>query len=124
MRHRIELDASASSIEYSWQMNGRWNRIAASTRAKPEPIAPGSLEEFITHHEWGYTRQRDGTSLEYRVAHPYWEVAPAGESVVDCDGAGIYGPEFGPLLSKAPDSAFVIPGSAVTVFKGKRLDLP
>lgn len=123
MTHRVELDAGKTSIEYTWQMNGRSNRIAASTRSKPEPIAPGSLEEFITDHEWGYTRQRDGSSLEYRVAHPCWEVAPASESVVDCDGAEIYGPEFGPLLSKAPDSAFVIAGSAVIVFKGKGLDL-
>src|SRR3954462_11232337 len=83
MRHRIDLNAAGeNSIQYSWQLNGRWNRIAASTRATPQPVIPGSLEEFITDHEWGYTRQRDGSSLEYRVAHPGWEVALASESVV------------------------------------------
>jgi hypothetical protein len=36
----------------------------------PEEAAPGSEEEFITEHYWGYTRQRDGGTIEYRVEHP------------------------------------------------------
>ena len=121
MDHRVEESSEETKLEYRWRQNGHWNRLAIVAREKPQVIRTGSLEEFITHHEWGYTRQRDGSSIEYRVDHPCWEVAPASETILECDGGSLYGERFGPPLSKPPSSAFVVPGSAVTVYRGKAL---
>jgi hypothetical protein len=45
----------------------------------------GSHEEFIAEHYWGYTAQRDASTVEYRVTHPSWRVAPATTTDIDCD---------------------------------------
>ena len=77
--------------------------------------APGSLEEFITEHYWGYVRQRDGSTVEYEVEHPRWKVMPADASELRCDVAGLYGEAFVSALGPPAKSAFVADGSAVTV---------
>src|SRR5579872_1107769 len=79
--------------------------------------AAGSAEEFIAEHYWGYTRQRDGSTIEYRVSHPRWRSAPAGEARLDADVSALYGAPFDALLSGAPQSAFMAEGSAVTVYR-------
>jgi uncharacterized protein len=45
----------------------------ASCRAAADDYAPGSQEEFITEHYWGYTACGERTS-EYRVEHPRWKI--------------------------------------------------
>ena len=82
---------------------------------------PGSEEEFITEHYWGYTRQRDGGTIEYRVAHPPWRIWAVSAANVDGDLAELYGPELGAVLSSRPTLAFLADGSAVTVGRPERL---
>ena len=123
MRHRIEQTQGRSLFEYAWKFQGQWNSISVAASADPQPIRAGSLEEFLTHHEWGYTRQPDSSCLEYRVTHPRWEVASAIESAVQCDAIALYGPNLAAALAEAPRSAFAIPGSAVTVYFGTRLSV-
>jgi len=124
MRHRIEQDGERSAFEYGWEFGGHWHRLQVVSREQPKAIRPGSLEEFISHHEWGYTRQRNGRCLEYRVVHPCWEVAQAAEATVECDAGAVYGKEFASVLANRPDSAFAISGSAVKVYCGKALAVP
>lgn len=122
MRHAIERPASdpPGHIEYAWRRT-RWERISARTPAASEAVAEGSEEEFITEHYWGYTTQRDGGTLEYRVEHPRWRVWRADAAELDADAASLYGPSFVPALSGPPRSAFVADGSAVTVYRPRRL---
>ena len=123
MRHTLSATTAGSSprVEYAWQHQGRWNRLVAQTTGELQAITPGSEEEFITEHYWGYTAQRDGGSLEYQVEHPPWRVQQVRESMLDCDAAELYGPTFGEGLSGKPSSAFVAEGSAVTVRRGVRI---
>lgn len=76
---------------------------------------PGSPEEFITEHYWGYARQRDGGCVEYRVEHVPWNVWQTSEAMLDCDVARCYGAPFVACLNVAPASAFVADGSSVLV---------
>ena len=124
MRHRIDTQGRQTRFEYSWRYNGKWNRIAIISNGNPQPAKAGSLEEFITHHEWGYTRQRDGRCLEYRVSHPRWDVATVTETSLECDGRPLFGTELGAALCKPPSSAFAISGSAVRVYRGSCVEAP
>ena len=123
MRHRIELqpDGVPASVEFGWQQG----EAAFSLRAKAANPArvprPGSLEEFITEHYWGYVRQRDGGCVEYQVEHPRWRVWTAVEAKFEGDATSLYGGDFATALRVAPASAFIAEGSVVTVFKGVRL---
>ena len=78
-------------------------------------------EEFITEHYWGYTRQRDGGTIEYRVMHPRWNVWTASDARLDGDLSAVYGDAFAHVLAGPPRSAFVADGSPVTVFAPVRI---
>lgn len=123
MSHAIDRqsDGSVARAEFSWELDGRPNRLAGDIAGPMADTAPASLEEFITEHYWGYAAQRDGGCVEYQVEHPRWKVAPVGEAMFECDVVKLYGPQFAPALTQPPASAFLAEGSEVTVFKGVRL---
>ena len=123
MRHRIErsADGAPAVVAYEWRRSGRWERIELRATGEPSPAAPGSEEEFITEHYWGYTRQRDGGTIEYRVHHPPWRVWRSADARLSCDAAALYGNAFAEALAAPPRSAFLAEGSAVEVFLPRRL---
>ena len=55
-------------------------------------VAPDSQEAFITEHYWGYTRQRDGSTIEYQVAHPAWRVWDVQTPTLEGEIAATYSP--------------------------------
>jgi uncharacterized protein len=106
---------------YEWRLGDRWMNVTAAVDGLPAPLFFGSEEEFITEHYWGYTRQRDGGTIEYAVEHPSWRVWRATSAHLDCDVANLYGLQFVPFLSAEPTSAFVAEGSPVIVRRGTRI---
>lgn len=116
--------AAAGPCEYAWRLAGRWHSLRISPQGDPSVAAQGSEEQFITEHYWGYTRQRDGSTIEYRVEHPPWRVWQAAEAKLDCDAAKVYGSPFAAALAAAPCSAFLADGSRVTVYRPAHLTTP
>jgi uncharacterized protein YqjF (DUF2071 family) len=122
MRHRISGDRdSLSAVEYAWNTDGRWTTLRAAVAGAPRDLVAGSEEEFITEHYWGYTRQRDGGTVEYRVEHPAWRVWRATTATLEGSVANVFGDAFAAVLAREPDSAFVADGSAVTVYSPTRI---
>ena len=117
MSHRLESNAGGLSVEYSWGSEAARCTISATTTREPFLPDQGSLSEFITEHYWGYA-VRNGRTVEYQVDHPQWQVREADTAQFSGDGARYYGSDFGRLLERPPDSAFLAEGSGVTVFKG------
>ena len=123
MTHAVNLHEDlGGSATYSWGHRGSAHSLHASVSGAARELTRGSEAEFITEHYWGYTAQRDGSTLEYRVEHPPWRVW-------ECDDAGyekvsrpsLYGPDFTEVLAAEPVSAFVAVGSAIAVYPGTRL---
>jgi uncharacterized protein YqjF (DUF2071 family) len=123
MRHEVTppTPQAPGRVEYKWKNDGQWNRISATIAGEPAFARPQSEETFITEHYWGYTRQRDGGTVEYQVEHPPWRVWQAEGVEFDCDAKAMYGPEFALALSRKPSSAFVAEGSGVVLRRGRRL---
>ena len=111
------------NVEYRWRFRKQWHYLRAGAHGEPQPIAPGSEEEFIAEHYWGYSVQRHGGSLEYQVEHPPWCVWPVDEYTFDCDVAALYGQRFAGALRGRLSSVFLADGSAVTVRGGARIEL-
>ena len=124
MRSQVPAGAAdaAGVLRFEWRRDGRWERVAACTRGDSTALISGSEAEFITEHYWGYTRQRDGGTVEYQVVHPPWRVRDAEAPELDIHVATLYGPEFVAPLAGPPASAFVATGSAVTVHRPRRLE--
>jgi len=119
MKHQIDL--KGGSLEYGWHEDEKWNYLRARITGEPRKLIVGSEEEFITEHYYGYTAQRDGGSIEYRVEHPSWRVWQVSDAQFDCDIARVYGSPFAQSLFEKPTSAFVAEGSAITVHRGVKL---
>jgi len=125
MRHTLgPVDAATGApavVEYAWRHRGSWSRLAVEPVGAARPLGAGSEEEFITEHYWGYTRQRDGGTVEYRVVHPPWRVWRARHARLTGDVEGLYGADVAAALAAGPASAFLADGSAVTVHAPERL---
>jgi hypothetical protein len=85
------------------------------------PLERNSEAEYVTEHYWGYTRQRDGGTLEYRVDHPPWLVWAAAGPSFEGPAESLYGPGFARVLAGQPRSAHIAVGSAVAVYRGRRI---
>ena len=123
MQHILEINAEDNRVyvTYSWRFKERWNGLQMRAAGPPQPLTPGSQEEFITEHYWGYTAWRNGESREYQVEHPRWRVWRPTECAVDCDAAQLCGPAFVEPLKAKPCSAFLAEGSPVTVYRGTKI---
>ena len=126
MRHAIDrrTNGSPAGVRYEWQRTGRWEGLRLRALGESEPLVAGSEEEFITEHYWGYTRQRDGSTIEYRVDHPPWRVWQATDARLEADVRSLYGDAYAEALSATPRSAFLAEGSPVTVFRPRRVASP
>lgn len=114
-------DQTAPQVEYTWRHRGSWCGIQMQCDGQRQPLASGSEEEFIAEHYWGYSRQRDGSTKEFRVEHPAWAHWPAATSSLIGPVPQFYSPEFAETLSRPPDSAFLADGSAVKVYQPRRI---
>lgn len=118
MRSRTGTDPLDVQVE--WKRSGRWEGVQARAGGPPTLPAEGSQEGFIAEHYWGYTRQRDGSTVEYQVAHPRWAVGQATSWSVNADLGDLYGPAFAPFLGK-PVSVYLADGSPISVSFPRRL---
>ena len=124
MAHRIEPGQSStdpSRVEYAWRAGAGWSRIVAAPAGIAAPVLPDSHEQFITEHYWGYTRQRDGGTIEYNVVHPPWRVRQVPEPQLEGDLAATYGTAFARILRAMPESALLADGSPVAVHRPARI---
>jgi hypothetical protein len=118
-KNKIDITARFKKIQYQWKINKEWNHIAVDTAKENEEMLPGSIEEFIFEHYYGYTKINSGLSQEYKVDHPRWQVNKVLDYSIHCDFKAMYGSDFAFLSNHQPDSVIVAEGSPVTV-KWKR----
>ncbi len=121
-RNTTETDAKVKKIRYEWKTNQRWNHLEVKTSTEKQHMLPGSIEEFIFEHYYGYTKINEHQSQEYEVKHPRWQVNPVHYFSIDCDFESMYGKDFSFLNQQQPDSVIMAEGSAVQV-KWKRTTL-
>lgn len=125
MRYSISPREKGKNVpgcaEFQWRLAGDWQTLAVETQGDADFVLPGSEEEFITEHYWGYTARSDGSTSEYEVEHPSWRVWQVSACEFQCDVARLYGPEFEEPLNQAPSSAFLAEGSEVVVYQGSKL---
>ena len=123
MRYALAADGALGGVtrEYAWRSSSDWTRLSGRTTGPARILEAESEEEFITEHYWGYTRQRDGGTVEYRVSHPRWNVWTAIDARLDGDLASVYGDAFARVLTSPPRSAFVADGSPIIVYSPTRI---
>jgi len=125
MAHAIRTQPGIDAIaaEYSWGAGEGQCTMQLEASGPWVLPAEGSRGQFITEHYWGYAAQPGDGCLEYEVQHPRWGIRQACSAGFAGDAASYYGREFAETLAGEPNSAFLAKGSAVTVFKGARIEI-
>ncbi|MCW3111113.1 MAG: hypothetical protein JWQ09_5619 [Segetibacter sp.] len=117
MKHTLWVKEDGMYLSYRWKHHKKWNSINVTANVSLSDIKPGSEEEFIFEHYWGYNKYNAATTIEYGVEHNMWQVHRVIDWNLDCDVAALYGEEFVPWLSAQPTSVFLAKGSEVVIRK-------
>lgn len=125
MSHQLGQRGQGPSASIRFECRWRWRRmlskVLVETRGVPYALKPGSFNEFIAEHYWGYAKRRGNRTVEYQVLHPSWLIRDAARWELDIDVASQYGPQFVEALRKPPRSVFLAEGSEVAIAHGRRL---
>lgn len=122
MRSSItQTEDNHTQFLYEWKFNGKWNKLGATASNELLDIKPGSAEEFIFEHYWGYNKLTTISTMEYQVEHISWQTGKVKDYVFDADITGLYGEAFKPYLEKEPVSAFFAVGSDIKVRMGDKI---
>jgi uncharacterized protein YqjF (DUF2071 family) len=119
--HRIELSSESLRVGYGWDFGGRSHSLAVEAAPIAQDIQPGSEEDFITEHYWGYTKRRDGSTSAYQVEHPHWQTYKPRSYEIAVEFGSLYGPSFAFLTDQWVSSVLLAEGSAVSVHSGSHL---
>lgn len=103
-------------IEYQLDLLGSRYRIGAVGDAEVDVPAEDSLEHFLIEKYWGFTRNRGGQTLSFRVEHPAWRTSKVRQYFGDWDWGSIYGPKWDFLQERTPDSVILADGSDARIF--------
>ncbi len=103
-------------VDYQWKVDDHMNRIRVKARERIHRSGKETKVGFILNHNNMYS-SRDGTTMEYAVARPQWQVWNAGQANFTCDVKRLFGQEFVKPLARRPASVFVTGGSEVVVYR-------
>lgn len=111
---------SGGTLSYDIQVGTSTVSAKAITEGELRSLRAGSIEHFILEHYWGYTKQNDGTTSEYRVQHEPWRYWRTNVTTLTGEISTLYPAIFREALTKTPHSTFVARGSSVKVFAYRR----
>jgi uncharacterized protein len=120
-KHIFKSDGASIQIAYSWKYENKWDTFCVGAKSMPLEIVPGSEEEFITEHYWGYTQVGKEISSQYEVQHPRWEIYPVTEYQINVRFGGLYGAAFSKLKDTLPDSIMLAEGSRISVLSSSKI---
>ncbi len=118
MKHNFKENENSNLYKYEWLVNDKWQSVSVTTDKTPKVIHENTLDEFITEHYFGYTKNGNKT-LEYEVVHPKWKQLKVNDFNVDVDFGETYSTGFSFLNGLNPDSVILAIGSEISV-KGKK----
>ncbi len=118
MDHETRVTGALQKITYSWTDAEGECRLSAEVQGPAEPLAEGSLAEFITEHYFGYAKKGEDRTTEYEVEHPRWQVWNKVKAQVEGNYQRFYPPAITQHMTQA-HSALLAEGSAVRVMQGQ-----
>ncbi|MFI5171669.1 MAG: YqjF family protein [Chitinophagales bacterium] len=114
----IQENNETITLRYTY---GKDNILSATAHNKQTELLPGSLEDFITEHYWGFARINASKTLHYAVEHPRWKIYPLIEYNLQSNFKELKLDQFSFLQSAAPHSVICAAGSAILVRNGIEL---
>ena len=116
MKYHEYVKDGTLHLGYQWKLNNLWFDMRVEGAEESIDMDTNTLEEFITEHYWGYSKQKNGRTIQYEVSHPRWKIQSVRNFNIDVDFCKLYGEKFRSLNGCIPASVILTPGSSVSVF--------
>ncbi|WP_256009151.1 YqjF family protein [Desertivirga xinjiangensis] len=113
MKHTCITSKERLKADYGFKCKNRWNSASVLSERFAEDILPGSLDEFIAEHYWGYNKWYAGRTLEYKLDHPRWKRYKVLSFHTAIRFEDVYPKSFVPYLYAKAHSVQFIEGSPV-----------
>ncbi len=120
-RRKVESEKQTMGVAYEWKSKNQWAKVGVVVSTEQQNLLPGSFEEFIAEHYWGYTRVSGTKTIEYRVDHPPWTLQKVLEHCIVLHDEALYGSALHKIFENQPHSIFLATGSHVRVSFGRKL---
>lgn len=113
-----ERSAAGSTVyRYEWGSGRAKSFVEVEAPSGLSAIQPGSEGAFVGGRCFGFSKQKDGSTLKFEVSHRPWKISSASRAVFDIKGEEYYPGDLAAALRRPPSSAFIMDGSGVEVFK-------
>jgi uncharacterized protein YqjF (DUF2071 family) len=116
-KQEIEENKEFLKAKYSWQFNEEWQHLEVISKTLATPYAENSEAEFILDRPFGYGKQSEEETNEYKIYHRDWPIYEVQEYSIKVDFTKVFGPEFNILNSATPHSVILAEGSSVSAEK-------
>jgi len=118
MREELRRNGDLLEVSHGFGPQHSSAMLASADPASALP-QPDSPEYWLTHHDLGLGRARDGRARRYRVEHPLWALHEVRDLHLDVDFAGLYGREWAYLASAEPSHVTLAAGSGVRIYPAR-----
>lgn len=110
-------------IRVGHTLNKKDKTFEVSITGENKPYFPDkeSKEYFFEERFFGYSKNRDGETMEFEVKHPSWELYPVKEYNINFDFGFLYGEEWRFLNNIKPECVMLLDGSFVEMHSHRNL---
>ncbi|HXC07119.1 MAG TPA: DUF2071 domain-containing protein [Bacteroidia bacterium] len=112
----VKEEGDEIRVSYLLEKNGIPHSLSAKAFRTGFLPDPGSREYFLEHRYFGFSRNKDGETFRFRVAHPEWELYTLFDYALQVDFEELFGRRFAFLGHQDPVNAMLIKGSEVAMF--------
>jgi uncharacterized protein YqjF (DUF2071 family) len=115
-RMELAVTRTAGELRVRHRFGARRANVIEAT-ADPAAALPDedSPEYWLTHHDLGVGRTRDGHARSYRVEHDVWALHAVRDLRVEVDFGALYGASWAHLAGAEPSHVTLAAGSPVRV---------
>ena len=103
------------AVHYEIRKKGRKFFVDVASHERPFVPIAGSVDAYFKDLEYGFSQNKKGETLFFRVEHPVWEIYPISSFNVQVDFGELYGKRWEFLNDLSPINTTFSKGSAVTM---------
>ena len=123
LKSSVQKNKSEISVKHSLRKNGKDFCVEVCAENNLSEPEPGSREYFFEERFYGFSKNKKGEPLQFRVEHPSWKLYRVKYYSIDFDFGFLFGKEWGFLNREIPVCVMLLDGSPVKMFPHKKLFL-
>lgn len=123
LKSRVKKKENEISVKHCMRKGGKNFCVEVCAENNLVSPAPGSREHFFEERFYGFSKNKKGEPLRFKVEHPSWKLYPVKYYSIDVDFGFLFGKEWKFLNNEMPVCVMLLDGSAVKMLPHRKLSL-